>query len=130
MLILLLNQAAPDYLVSHEEMLNWIKTTDAKLTFVGKPINPLTARDAQSTIVTYCNTRSFDVCGGICTVYNGGAKCLAAPGTQCLSATKPVSFCADSRCSGPCNPSSNCGTPLANGFCYTPNTNSILVSGA
>ncbi|KAM5536118.1 hypothetical protein V8D89_010217, partial [Ganoderma adspersum] len=88
--------AAPEsatYLVSHDEMLNWIKTTDAELTIVGAPINLLAPRSAQNTMVTYCNKRINNVCGGSCTVYNGGAACLDAPGTTCLAATHNVGFC-------------------------------------
>ncbi len=111
-------------------MLHWIATTDAELTFVGAPINPLAPRAAQNTMVTYCNTRINGVCGGICTVYNGGAKCLNAPGTNCLAATKNVAFCSSGGCTGDCNPLSTCGVRLDNGFCFTPSTQSILVSGA
>ena len=110
--------------------MSWIANTDAKLTFIGEPINPLTPRDAQVTTVTYCNTRLDDVCGGICTVYTGGAKCLNAPGTNCLSATNNVAFCSGTGCGGACNQLSTCGVRLSNGFCYTPDTSSILVSGA
>ena len=111
-------------------MLNWIKTTDAELTFVGAPINPLTPRSAQNTMVTYCNKRINNVCGGSCTVYNGGAACLDAPGTSCLAATHNVGFCDRGGCGHSCNQLSTCGTRLDNGFCYTPGTKSILVSSA
>lgn len=118
------------YLISHEQMMHWLATTDAELTFDGEPINPLTARSALNTMVTYCNTRQKNVCGGRCTVYNGGAKCLNAPGTNCLAATHNVAFCNKSGCSGDCNQLSSCGTRLDDGFCYTPGTESILVSAA
>ncbi|EJF67483.1 hypothetical protein BD309DRAFT_1021231 [Dichomitus squalens] len=118
------------YLVSHEQMMYWIANTDAELTFVGKPINPLTPRSAQNTMVTYCSGRVDNVCGGSCTVYNGGATCLSAPGTNCLSATNNVGFCDRSGCSGSCNQLASCGTRLDNGFCATPGTASILVSSA
>ena len=36
-------QAAP-YIVSHEQMMHWLATTDADVTYVGKPFNPLEAR--------------------------------------------------------------------------------------
>ena len=89
-------------IVSEEEMIHWIKTTDAKLTFVGDPIpginGPvgLVSREALSTTVTYCSQRVDDVCGGACTVYTGGAACLDAPDTNCLSATNNVGFCSSS----------------------------------
>ena len=110
--------------------MSWIANTDAKLTFVGEPINPLAPRSPEVTTVTYCDIRIDDVCGGDCTVYTGGAKCLYAPGTNCLAATNPVVFCSGDDCDGPCNTLTTCGVRLANGFCFTPDTNSILVSGA
>ena len=118
------------YLVSHDEMMHWIKTTDADLTFIGEPINPLAPRSAQNTMVTYCNTRIDNICGGSCSVYNGGATCIAAPGTSCLAATNNVGFCDRGGCGHSCNQLSTCGTRLDNGFCYTPGTQSILVSTA
>ena len=90
-------QAAP-YIVSHEQMMHWLATTDAELTFVGKPLNPLAPRSAQDTTVTYCSIRIDDICGGPCTVYNGGATCLNAPNTNCLFATGEVTFCAPDKC--------------------------------
>ena len=110
--------------------MHWIATTDAELTFVGEPINPLTPRSAQITTVTYCNKRINDVCGGSCTVYSGGAACLDAPGTNCLSATNNVGFCDRGGCGHSCNQLSTCGTHLEKGFCFTPGTQSILVSSA
>lgn len=89
----------PVKLVSRDEMTNWLKTTDANLTFVGEPIpgvnapEGLTSRDAQNTMVTYCTTRNDNVCGGTCAVYNGGPTCINAPGTSCISATNNVGFC-------------------------------------
>ncbi|KAI0755823.1 hypothetical protein C8Q74DRAFT_1320149 [Fomes fomentarius] len=121
---------APSYLRTHDEILHWIATTDAELTFIGNPINPLTPRAAQNTMVTYCSSRTQNVCGGSCTVYNGGATCLAAPGTKCLAATNNVGFCDRGGCGGSCNQLSTCGTRLDNGFCFTPGTASIIVSSA
>ncbi|KAI0762540.1 hypothetical protein C8Q74DRAFT_1371560 [Fomes fomentarius] len=118
------------YLATHDEILHWIKTTDADLTFVGAPINPLTPRAAQNTMVVYCSKRSQNVCGGSCTVYNGGAACLEASGTNCLSATHNVAFCDRGKCGGSCNQFSSCGTRLDNNFCYTPGTKSIVVGTA
>ncbi|EIW54845.1 uncharacterized protein TRAVEDRAFT_130874 [Trametes versicolor FP-101664 SS1] len=123
-------QKPASYLVSHEAMMHWLATTDAELTFIGEPPNPLTPRAAQNTMVTYCSSRTQNVCGGHCTVYNGGAACLNAPKTKCLSATKNVGFCDRGGCGGSCNQLSTCGTRLDNGFCFTPGTASIIVSPA
>ncbi|KAI0766879.1 hypothetical protein BD413DRAFT_605659 [Trametes elegans] len=111
-------------------MAHWLATTDAELTFIGEPINPLTPRAAQNTIVTYCTKRTQNVCGGSCSVYNGGATCLAAPYTTCLAATHNIGFCNRDGCNGRCNQLESCGTRLDNGFCYTPGTKSIIVSSA
>ncbi|KAI5831844.1 hypothetical protein K523DRAFT_345779 [Schizophyllum commune Tattone D] len=116
-------------------MLHWLQTSDAELTFIGEPIpgvnapedHALDRRAALNTVVTYCNKRVNDVCGGACTVYNGQAKCLYAPGTNCLAATNNVGFCAGGSCGGGCNQLSTCGTRLGNGYCWTPGTNSIVV---
>ena len=86
-------------LMTQDEMVNWLKTTDATLTFVGNPIpginapEGLVSREALDTTVTYCNRRINGVCGGDCTVYTGSAKCLKAKGTVCLAATNNVGFC-------------------------------------
>ncbi|KAN0085668.1 hypothetical protein V8E55_006802 [Tylopilus felleus] len=116
--------------MSHDEMMYWIANTDAVLTFVGDTINPLSSRSALTTTVTYCSTRIDDVCGGACTVYNGGATCLDAPDTNCLAATNNVGFCSSSGCGGSCNQLSTCGTQLEYGYCYTPDTQSIAVTNA
>ncbi|EPT02367.1 hypothetical protein FOMPIDRAFT_1029397 [Fomitopsis schrenkii] len=114
-------------------MINWLKTTDAELTFIGNPIpgvnapEGLTSREALDTTVTYCNRRIDNVCGGACTVYTGGATCLNAPDTACLAATHNVGFCDRAKCTHSCNQLSTCGTHLDNGYCYTPGTRSILV---
>ncbi|KAF9468673.1 hypothetical protein BDZ94DRAFT_1232229 [Collybia nuda] len=114
-------------LITIEEFKEWLATTDANVTFIGDPISSIAPRSAQNTIVTYCNKRSQNVCGGACTVYNGGAKCLSAPGTQCLSATQNVAFCNRGGCGGTCNQFSSCGTRMDNNFCWTPGTQSIIV---
>ncbi|KAJ3728060.1 hypothetical protein DFJ43DRAFT_1085656 [Lentinula guzmanii] len=111
-------------IATKETILEWISTTDANLTFIGDPI---TKRNIESTMVVYCSVRTVDVCGGACTVYNGGATCLNAPDTNCLSATNNVGFCDHSGCGGSCNQLSTCGVRLDDGFCYTPGTNSINV---
>ena len=89
----------PVELMSRDDMINWLRTTDADLTFVGEPIpgvnapEGLSSRDAQTTMVTYCTKRNDNVCGGSCSVYNGGPTCIDASGTSCLKATSNVGFC-------------------------------------
>ncbi|THH33243.1 hypothetical protein EUX98_g968 [Antrodiella citrinella] len=109
---------------THAELLNWLATTDAQVTFVGKFAAELTPLDIT---VTYCNRRTNNLCGGDCTVYVGGQKCLNAPDTQCLGANHDVSFCDRAGCGHSCNALSSCGTRLDNGFCFTPGTASINV---
>ncbi|KAJ2913808.1 hypothetical protein MD484_g6612, partial [Candolleomyces efflorescens] len=115
--------------VTNAELDNWLATTDAKLTYISDvdTTNPLADRAALNTRVVYCNRRTNNVCGGDCTVYDGNARCLNAPDTQCLSATTNVGFCDRAGCGGSCNQYSSCGTRLDNGFCYTPGTRSINV---
>ena len=108
-------------------MKQWLSATDAELTFVGAPVNVLSTQSPDSVTVTYCSSRSQNVCGGACTVYTGGSACLNAPNTQCLSATANVGFCDHAGCSGSCNQYSSCGTRMDNGFCWTPGTKSIIV---
>jgi hypothetical protein len=116
-----------------EQFKRWLATTDADVTFHGKPLGDLedfTKRNALNTIVTYCDNKIDDLCGGACHVYNGGATCIDAPGTNCLSATNNVGFCDSGGCGGSCNQFSSCGTKLQNNFCFTPGTESILVGTA
>ncbi|TFK84424.1 hypothetical protein K466DRAFT_577298 [Polyporus arcularius HHB13444] len=114
-------------MTSHYEFLHWLDTTDADITYVGTPIDRNAPRAAEAVMVTYCSSRTQNVCGGACTVYNGGSACLNAPGTKCLAATANVGFCDRSGCGGSCNQLSSCGTRLDNGFCFTPGTASIVV---
>ncbi|PIL23594.1 hypothetical protein GSI_14907 [Ganoderma sinense ZZ0214-1] len=123
------DELAP-YHMSHEEMMHWIANTDAKLTFIGEPINPLIPRSAQVTTVTYCNTRVLNVCGGSCTVYTGGTTCLNAPNTACLAATFDVAFCNGAQCTGTCSDLYNCSVRMSDGFCAAPTTVAIFVGGA
>ncbi|KAH6910906.1 hypothetical protein BKA70DRAFT_1370781 [Coprinopsis sp. MPI-PUGE-AT-0042] len=112
-------------IVTNEELDHWIATTDAKLTFVGS--NERSGVGIQAIRVVYCNRRTNNVCGGACTIYDGGNRCLAAPGTQCLSATGNVSFCNRGGCGGACSAFNECITRLENNFCWTPGTASINV---
>ncbi|KAG9223771.1 hypothetical protein CCMSSC00406_0004888 [Pleurotus cornucopiae] len=64
---------------------NWLRTTDANLTFIGSARQAPVGRNVPATRVVYCNRRS--VCGGECTVYEGGSACLNALHISCLSAT-------------------------------------------
>ena len=111
-------------------MMHWLATTDAKLTFIGKPFNPLASRAAQDAYVFFCTTREGDVCGGTCTVYYGGAQCLDARGTNCIGAFGDVSYCDGPDCTGDCHRLSDCEDPLLHYFCSTPGTRSILVPEA
>ena len=102
-------------LVTVEQFIDWLANTDADVTFHGKPIGDLSdfsKRNALNTMVTYCTKRIDDLCGGSCQVYNGGATCIEAGGTNCLSATNNVGFCDRSGCGGSCNQFSSCGTRL------------------
>lgn len=113
--------------LSFQEMQHWLATTDAELTFIGTPLNALSTEATQDITVTYCSSRSQNVCGGVCTVYTGGATCLSAPNTVCLGATGDVAFCDRGGCGGSCNEYDACGTRLNDGFCFTPGTASIIV---
>ena len=62
-------------------MLTWLTTADTKLTFVGSPPKYRSREADTSIMVTYCSSRTQNICGGSCTVYNGGPKCLEAPGS-------------------------------------------------
>lgn len=114
------------YLLTEHQFKRWLATTDADLTFHGKPILDLDKRDG-NTMVTYCNNRIDNICGGTCQVYNGGPTCIDAPGTKCIAATNDVGFCDRKGCGHSCHQISTCGTSLENNFCYTPGTQSILV---
>ncbi|EJD40296.1 hypothetical protein AURDEDRAFT_139067 [Auricularia subglabra TFB-10046 SS5] len=116
-----------DDTMSESQLLTWLSTTDAELTYIGAPVGSPHALVGGNVMVVYCNKRTQGVCGGACTVYNGGATCLNAPGTTCLRATASVGFCDKSGCSGSCNQFSSCGTRLNDGFCFTPGTKSIIV---
>ncbi|KAI0666865.1 hypothetical protein C8Q78DRAFT_994599 [Trametes maxima] len=122
--------AGANNIISEAEFAHWLATTDAELTFIGpRPdFSPLGKRSAQSTSLTYCTKRVGNVCGGSCTVYNGGATCLNVPGTACIAASKDVGFCDAVGCTGDCSLLSLCGTPMGNGFCAIDGTKSILVS--
>ncbi|KAJ7303023.1 hypothetical protein DFH08DRAFT_977400 [Mycena albidolilacea] len=120
------SDATPFSVLTVAEMKHWLATTDANLTFIGD-VSALGVSPFVTT-VTYCSTRTANLCSGPCTVYTGGATCLNAPNTNCLSATSNVAFCDQTNCKGtPCNVFDSCGTRLDNGFCYTPGTKSISV---
>lgn len=114
-------------------MRDFIATMDpSEVTYLGNSkaaFEGLRALAPDTVTVVYCNTVSSGLCGGACTVYTGGAICLAAPTTTCLSATNNVAFCDRGNCGGSCNNYASCGTHLQGTFCYTPGTASILVPG-
>ncbi|KAL1658211.1 hypothetical protein GGF50DRAFT_67701 [Schizophyllum commune] len=120
-------------IVSDEDFLQWLKTTDASLTFIGDPIlgftssEGLTPREKSSMKVTYCSSCINNICGGSCTVYNGGPVCLDAPATVCLYAIHDVGLYDRAGCTLSCNSFDSCGTRLDDGFCHAPETSSILV---
>ncbi|KAJ7819228.1 hypothetical protein B0H13DRAFT_2378495 [Mycena leptocephala] len=123
------NRGVSFKLVTGDQLMDWLATTDANLTFVGPPAGTRDLGTRQTTtMVTYCTKRIDDICGGTCQVYNGGTQCIHAPGTSCIAATSNVGFCDKGGCGGSCNELSSCGTPMANGFCDTPGTASILVA--
>ncbi|THV04575.1 hypothetical protein K435DRAFT_903181 [Dendrothele bispora CBS 962.96] len=110
-------------IMSRAEHTNWLATTDTEMTYIGKTLAERTPLD---TTVTYCSDAQGPVCGGACTTYVGGPKCLAAPNTNCVRADRNVAFCANDGCSD-CNFFNDCGTRMDNNFCFTPHTKSILV---
>jgi len=113
--------------MSAERLRHWLANTDAKIEYIGEPINPLTSRSTLDTTVTYCPLRTGNSCAGECLIYVGGATCLNTLNTQCLSATQDVSFCDQRGCTGNCKKFSECEIPLNNGFCATPGIMSISV---
>lgn len=110
---------------SDEQFKHWLNTTDANITFLGTSREELLKR--QSIVVTYCDKRIDDLCGGNCFTYGGPAACLDAPGTACIRANGNVGFCDREGCGHSCNQLSSCGTLLGDGFCDTPGTQSILI---
>ncbi|KIK51007.1 hypothetical protein GYMLUDRAFT_50858 [Collybiopsis luxurians FD-317 M1] len=111
------------------ELDHWFATTDANITFIGKPPVPRTLlqRQATQTTVVTCDTRSSTVCSGTCQTLTTSDTCLSVPGTECMMASEDVAFCDKSGCGSSCNSFADCGTKLDGGFCATPGTNSILV---
>ncbi|KAF5372806.1 hypothetical protein D9757_011090 [Collybiopsis confluens] len=85
---------------------------------------PLSKRD---TTVTFCDKDEQGLCGGNCKTVTSGPACVPASNTACLKASANVAFCANGDCTD-CNNFSSCGTKLADGFCATPATKSILIS--
>jgi len=112
--------------VTDEQLQDWLDHTDAKITYIGKPISKRNALDTQ---VIWCTERLGNRCAGVCMVYTGGPRCIVAgPHIECLTANANVAFCEKSGCGGTCNLFSSCATHLDNNFCYTPGTVSIRVS--
>ncbi|KAJ7501791.1 hypothetical protein B0H11DRAFT_1713154, partial [Mycena galericulata] len=82
----------------------------------------------RDTTVIYCSDISgSDGCVSPCTTYDGPPTCLETPFTSCAKASSNVLFCSGSGCSGTCNPYDSC-IMIGNGYCFAPNTRSILVS--
>ncbi|EJD40301.1 hypothetical protein AURDEDRAFT_35236, partial [Auricularia subglabra TFB-10046 SS5] len=81
-------------IMSESQLLTWLSTTNAEVTYIGAPV--LSSRQLGGNVtVVYCSTRTQGVCGGPCTVRTVGAVCLPAPGTNCLRATANVGFCSN-----------------------------------
>ncbi|KAF6754990.1 hypothetical protein DFP72DRAFT_1169948 [Ephemerocybe angulata] len=124
---------ATEGLTNDAQIDHWLANTDAKITYIGdedasvNPLKGIEKRGALNTRVVYCSQRFGNTCGGNCSVYNGNSVCLAAPDTVCLQASTQVAFCSQPNCLAPCTQLSNCIQRLDNGFCYTPDTKSIIV---
>ena len=120
-------------LITIEQFKHWLANTDSEVTFIGKPLGDLSnlsKRNALTTMVTYCTKEAENLCGGSCTVYNGGATCIeiAAPGASCLLATNDVGICTLPGCATlSCTQYSECLMRINNGYCSAPGTRSILV---
>ncbi|CAA7264577.1 unnamed protein product [Cyclocybe aegerita] len=126
-------EAPASFIMTDAQFKNWLATTDAEITYAGEPPidNPLAERDTQSLQITYCTHRANNICGGRCTVYRGPSPaCVDAPDTNCIASTRDVGFCTRKDCHPTCQQLSHCATQLADGFCFTPNTNSIIVGPA
>jgi len=114
---------------SHEEIFNWISTTDANLTFVGKSLTEVTPLD---TIIISCTDFIFRrYCGGQCIVHirMETAACIPLTSTAaCLRATPDllVASCTSRNCAD-CIPLATCGVRLEEGYCFAPNTHSIRI---
>ncbi|KAJ7574015.1 hypothetical protein C8J56DRAFT_1065260 [Mycena floridula] len=53
-------------LITDAQFKAWLATKDpSEITWIGEPINPLTRRSAQNTVVTYCSKRIDELCGGL-----------------------------------------------------------------
>ena len=99
--------------------------------------NPLSPDSTTDITVVYCETADGQQCNTPCMLYNGNAPvCLPAPKTTCLLATVAVTFCSTSDCSGVVPPYCTAYNPycsshvMQDGYCYTPDTNSIDVPAA
>ncbi|KAH9476472.1 hypothetical protein JR316_0010384 [Psilocybe cubensis] len=116
-------------IMSLEEMKAFVNTLPPdEVTLVGDPFGTLSSRAALSVTVTFCSTRSADICTGPCTVRTlPGGTCIDTPNTNCLAATGQVVFCGSPACGGICNLLSTCAGHLENNFCFTPATKSIGV---
>lgn len=115
-------------------MKDFIATIDpSEVTYLGNSklaLEGLQELEADSILVTHCSTVVGNLCVGPCTISEGSGICLAAPNTNCMSATGDVAYCTGRQCalgSGRCNTLSGCASPLANGFCATPGTGSISI---
>ncbi|TFK71107.1 hypothetical protein BDN72DRAFT_895953 [Pluteus cervinus] len=121
--------------ISFDQILTWITTTDANLTFIDDPpfaIKPFPKRQEEEValaVVILCTEQVNDGCSGDCTIHTAGGGfsggCASVPGTNCILATTDLQFCTGTACTGTCNSLADCGDILSDGFCATPGTNTI-----
>jgi hypothetical protein len=119
--------ALGQYLATPDDLNAWLRTTTANVEFIGSDFNtPLGPLDVR---LIYCSERieNTTTCGGNCFAYQGpGSQCMLPTlrTANCLAATRSVHMCFTKDCND-CNLFTSCGTRLDNGFCFTPDTNSI-----
>ncbi|KAJ3526217.1 hypothetical protein NMY22_g7362 [Coprinellus aureogranulatus] len=124
------SSSAATGIMTDEQLDHWLANTDAELKFIGEKSyvpGTLRKRGEKSTRLVTCTTANGSNCGGSCSVYNGNAACLNVAGTVCIQASGPVAFCSKANCADPCTQLANCLAWMNDGFCGTPDTNSIIV---
>ncbi|TFK71106.1 hypothetical protein BDN72DRAFT_488162 [Pluteus cervinus] len=119
------------------QMLKWITTTDANLTYINTPpeVEPFSKRQDQQlpvVIVVSCTEQVNNTCGGACTIMRGSGAptCLNTPGANCVLATADFQLCTGSACDGTCTSLTECidDETTFEGFCAIPGTNSLSLA--